>query len=343
MQPMSPILICPLNWGLGHATRDIPIIRQYLEREQRVVIAGYGSSLELLKQEFPQCETIHLHGFNITYSKGNSQLLKLAFHIPSFLYWIWKEHQLLKEIIREYNPCLIISDNRYGLWSNAVQSVIITHQLRLSLPKAIHVFEKPFQMVLKRWIEKFHECWIPDHPGKLSLAGKLSQVHPMPTNAFHIGYLSRFRPNMNDASTQNYILAIASGPEPQRSIFVNQLKSVLSQLATPSYLITGNPEIPRQQHKINQLNVINHLSTKEMEQLMVGANMIICRSGYSTIMDLVRLKKRAIIVPTPGQTEQEYLGTYLTGKHGFVMVKQAELNRIQLTNMLYDCKITTPT
>lgn len=338
MQPMSPILICPLNWGLGHATRDIPIIRQYLEREQRVVIAGYGSSLELLKQEFPQCETIHLPGFNVTYSKGKSQLLHLALQVPSFLYWMWKEHQLLKEIIERYKPDLIISDNRYGLWSDTARSIIITHQLKLKLPKTIRFLEQPAQMVLKRWIEKFHECWIPDHPEERSLAGNLSQVVPMPVNAIHIGYLSRFRPQPKGGLTQNYILAIASGPEPQRSIFVNQITDVLAQLHMPCYFITGNPEILHQR-QINQLQVINHLKSQEMEQLMMGANLIICRAGYSTLMDLVRLKKGALIIPTPGQTEQEYLGSYLSGKHGFKMIKQSDFNLNLLINHLNNCTI----
>jgi len=322
------ILICPLNWGLGHATRCIPIIRLLLQKNAEVIIAADGRPFELLKKEFPDLEFIVLKGYNIYYPAGGSMVLKIIFSLPKIFLDIYKEHTTLKKIVTNKKIDVIISDNRFGLWNKKIKSIFITHQLMIKSPFA----EKLLHRINLFFIKKYDECWVPDHSGTNNLSGDLSHKCALPENSFFVGSLSRF--NRQDSSpfqgfgmTASYeMMAIISGPEPQRSIFEKILLEQLLKINPKALVVCGKTELEQKTETQGNIEIINHLKGDEMQQAILNSKIIIARSGYSTIMDLAALGKKAIFVPTPGQTEQEYLAEYLMSKKAAYYMLQEQFN-----------------
>ncbi|MGQ0828003.1 MAG: glycosyltransferase [Bacteroidota bacterium] len=310
------ILICPLNWGLGHATRCIPIIRSLLQKNATIIIAADGRPLELLKKEFPDLEFIVLKGYDIEYPAKGTMVLKILFSLPKLFWVIYKEHLNIKKIISEKNIDVVISDSRFGLWSKKIKSVFITHQLMIKSPFA----EKLLHRLNLFFIKKYDECWIPDFSGTDNLTGDLSHKYPLPENTFFVGPLSRF--NRQDPSllqrvgmTASYdMMAIISGPEPQRSIFENLILEQIQKSKLKALMVCGKTELEQKKEIRGNIEIVNHLKAVEMQQAILNSNIIIARSGYSTILDLSAIGKKVVFVPTPGQTEQMYLAEYLMNK-----------------------------
>ncbi|HET6225470.1 MAG TPA: glycosyltransferase [Bacteroidia bacterium] len=308
MRQKKRILVCPLDWGLGHATRCIPIIQLLLQKDAEVLIAGSGRSLLLLKQEFPQLEFIDLPGYEITYAKG-SLALQLFFSIPKILKGIKKEHELLEEVIHQKKIDIVISDNRFGLWSNQIKTVFITHQLLIKSPLGEYVLHR----INLNYIKKHTTCWIPDFEDEPNLSGDLTHTYALPENAVFIGPLSRFSSALPVASStiilkKAYdVLVIISGPEPQRSIFEELILKQAATLPLNFLLVRGVTEKAAILERKGNIDSVSHLPSSEIKTVIESAGIVVSRSGYSTLMDLVVLRKRAIFVPTPGQTEQEYL------------------------------------
>lgn len=330
------ILVCPLDWGLGHATRCIPLIHQFISENSRVIIGTSGSQKALLQKEFPSLTFIELKGYEVEYPKSGSMALKMLLQLPKINKAIKAEHVWLAKIIDEHNIDLVVSDNRYGLWSKNVKSVLVTHQLFVKAPFGEWIIEQ----LLKRHFDNFDEIWIPDVEGENNLSGDLSHKKPLPNNYRFIGLLSRF-PNASVTSSvsQNCgtyredddfefdFIAIVSGPEPQRSIFENIILKQVESSNLKGILVRGIPE-DNSECKIQnaELKVFNHLETDEFLHYLQKSKVVISRSGYSTIMDLAILGKKAILVPTPGQTEQEYLAKYHSQKGRFFTQKQSEFD-----------------
>lgn len=301
---MKRILITPLDWGLGHATRCIPIVRELVKRNCTVFIAGSGDSLALLKNEFPFVGYFMLPGYRPVYSSTGNMIGKMISQIPKFMSVIMKEHREVESIVKTYKIDLIISDNRYGCWSSQVNSVFITHQLNILMPKSFRWLSNPINFFNKRLVKKFSRCWIPDYPDeKRSLSGKLSYYDKNFSNDIvHIGPLSRFK--ASTAITDMYdIVCILSGPEPQRSILEHK---VISQLRDSSlrYFVVRGIVGPEDATVPNEAPLLN---SEALQNVILQSSLVIARSGYSTIMDLAALGKKGILIPTPGQTEQEYL------------------------------------
>ena len=312
------ILVAPLDWGLGHASRNIPIAKILVKEGYEVVFAASGRPLELLIQEFPKNDFIKLEGYNINYPKNGLMALSML----SQLFKIWKsirkEHIQLQQIIEDYNIDGVISDNRYGLHSKKVPCVFITHQLKIQSP----VFSETLQKINFKYIQKFDECWVPDS-NTHSLSGQLSNANNAPFKCRYIGALSRFE--KLEKTEDLDILAIVSGPEPQRSIFEELLKKQLIASKLKAVLVLGKTE-ENNEEEIGNLKLVSHLNAKSLNQQMVNANVVISRSGYSTVMDIAKLNKKAIFVPTPGQTEQLYLAKYFYDKNRAFAMHQKELD-----------------
>ncbi len=320
------ILIAPLNWGLGHAVRDIPLIYKLIENNFEVMIAGEGASGELLKKEFPELKYIPLSSFSISYSKNQFLVLKLFLQIPKIIVGIRKEHSKLQDIIKKYNPDIIISDNRYGLYSDKIPSIFISHQIFPVLPKSLKIFEKIIYKIHQKRIQKFDKCLIPDFKDNPNLSGNLSHKYKLPDKFAFIGILSQFEYNKEETGKYDYDIAvILSGPEPQRTIFENIIKKQLTHYNGNVLIVSGKPDTDFKK-KDKNITSVNHLTRPEMQKIILSSEVIISRAGYTTIMDLVKLKKSAILVPTPGQTEQEYLADYLKNKDLFVFKKQCDFN-----------------
>lgn len=316
-------LVAPLNWGLGHATRCIPLIQKLLSEGHEIIIASDGHPMELLKQEFPELLLIDFPSYNIRYNKGKSQFSAMLRSIPVIFRGIIREHLQLKEIIRKHQIERVISDNRFGLWNKHLHSTYITHQLMIKMPKGLGFMTPVIWLGHRFFINRFDVCMIPDFEGEENLSGDLSHKYPLPRHARFIGPLSRFA----QISTQSPIIpdlrfdtvALVSGPEPQRTIFEQQLIKRFKNTDERVLIIQGLPadKTSRQIEQSHEnLTILPHLDTNNLASILLQAKKIICRSGYSTIMDLHALNclDKAELIPTPGQTEQEYLALYLKQK-----------------------------
>ena len=315
------VLIAPLDWGLGHATRCIPIIFKLLQQNCEVLIAAEGSGKILLQKEFPGLIFIELKGYRMHYSRTKFWMpVKLIVQLPKLIYSIYAEKRWLKKAVCEYKIDAVIADNRLGLSHTKIPCVYITHQLHIktggrfteSISKKIHY----------HFINKYTVCWVPDAAGEINLAGQLSHPLVLPNvPVVYIGPLSRFE--KIDTAIKYDLCVILSGPEPQRSIFEKIILTGLKKFKGSVFMLRGLPgNSPTIKSNSNTLQIQNHLSAPELNLVLQQSKIIICRSGYTTIMDLVKLQKKAILVPTPGQTEQEYLANYLQEQNLFYRVQQ---------------------
>lgn len=316
------IIIAPLNWGLGHATRCIPIIRYLLDQGHVILVASDGAALELLKIEFPQLLFAQLPGYNIQYSKHN-MYWKMAKQLPSLQRAIAEEYKSLRNILIDFNADLIISDNRYGCFNKICRSVIICHQINIPV---IEFISPLVNAVHRRFLGKFDQIWIPDIDGEQKLTGKMT--HKLSgLSAQFIGPISRMEQHLN-IDVKDQIICVLSGPEPQRSLLEVEMINQLSKIDVPSFIIQGKVigEKNRIVNKINNLTLINYLTSDGLNTLLQESKYIIARSGYSTIMDLIKIKRSALLIPTPGQPEQEYLARYLSDRQWMPTQKQGHIN-----------------
>jgi len=323
------ILYCPLNWGLGHASRGIYIIRKLLDHNFKVILGAEGESLALLRKEFPDLPYVSFHSFRVEYTKRFPLMVKLLFHLPVMAIGIAREHRMLKHLIRDYKVDLVISDNRYGLWNRAVTTVIITHQLSIRLPSWLSLFQYPLYRLISRRLRKFNHLWIPDQEGGKSLSGDLSQKYPIPLHARFIGIVSRFMDNRivpSEESGTFSILVILSGPEPQRSILEDNICNQLEGKDFNVLVVRGLPSGKEEWITRNNIVLAPHLPSDRLKTLISTTETIISRAGYTSIMDLVVLKRKAILIPTPGQTEQEYLARYMAKQGFFLFSEQKNFN-----------------
>ncbi|ANH82927.1 glycosyl transferase family 28 [Niabella ginsenosidivorans] len=333
------ILVAPLDWGLGHTTRCIPVICELLKQGARVWAAGNEVQLRLLQQELPDIEYLHLDGYNVHYSaKKGSFLRTMAKQTPAILKAIKHEREWLQKLIHKQPIDGIISDNRFGLSCPGIPAVFITHQLRIKNPLG-KMAEGLAQNINYKWINQFSRCWIPDDEAAPGLAGALSHPLKMPSvPCSYIGPLSRMQPAAK-YEKGDHILVLLSGPEPQRSLFE---KIIFNQmpLAGHNFVVVrglpnaGGPLLPVLDHVI----VFDHLPTDQLNRYLCSAAVVICRSGYSSIMDISAVGARAILIPTPGQTEQEYLAALLERSKKAVISTQehfdlaAALSRVKTGN-----------
>jgi UDP:flavonoid glycosyltransferase YjiC (YdhE family) len=309
-QPVKPrVLVAPLDWGLGHATRCIPIIRELIHSGLQVILAGDGNTEKILRSEFPTLDFLPLEGYHITYGKNKIDLVgKILLQIPRIIISIEKENAWLEQVIEEYKIDAVISDNRYGLYNKNIYSVFITHQLQIKTGLAIT--DRIVQEINFKYINNFNVCWVPDVPGKTSLAGQLSHPKKKPAIPLeYMGWQSRFQKEIQ--TEEKNILVILSGPEPQRTLFEELILEQLSSYEKPVVFVRGLPGEDSHIETKENVVVFNHLCAADLEEQIAAASFIIARSGYSTVMDLIPLKKKTILVPTPGQTEQEYLAAHL--------------------------------
>ena len=322
------VLVCPLNWGIGHATRTVPLIRAFMTEGASVTLAGEGHTLSFLRKAFPGSEHILFNGIRILYPSGSNMPLSMLRQLPRIITSIAAENRRLKKIIRELDIDIVISDNRFGLWNHQVSTVYITHQINIRSPLRWKWTEPVLRYVHRMIIEKYDHCWIPDHEGPDNLSGKLSHDIPLPSNATYTGPLSRFAGRVHDDSPDDlYDLAILlSGPEPQRTLLEDKVIRQLSGSGKKAFLFRGTPGSDGIPGAPDNVTIVPHGSDDLIREVLQSARMVICRSGYSTIMDLVALQKKALLVPTPGQTEQEYLARYMKDKGWFDFVSQEDLD-----------------
>jgi len=315
---MKKIIIAPLNWGLGHATRCVPIIKELQKSNFTPIIASDGTALQFLIKEFPSLEFFELPSYKISY--GRNLKWSLIRKIPTIVRAVHKERLLIQEYIHQ-NPNVvgIISDNRFGCYYTKIPSVYITHQLNV-----LSGFLTPVTSFFhRRVIRKYNECWIPDEENSV-YSGKLSRSSKN-LNQKYIGVLSRFK--KQELPQDIDVLILLSGPEPNRTRLEIKLTSIFKTSSKKVYLIQGIVEKTQKTTKENQLTIVNFMLTKQLEHTLNLSKMVICRAGYSSVLDLVSLRKKALLIPTKFQNEQEYLAKYLQQKGYFSFVKERKVNK----------------
>ena len=318
MKTKNRILVAPLEWGIGHASRCIPIIRELLKSDFEVVITANGRSEVLLRNEFPQLQFIEIKGYNIQYPKNGDMTWSMFIQSPKIFWGIFKEHKTLHTIIEQFKIDGIISDNRFGMWSKKIPSVFITHQLEIQ--------SKYFTNLIRKinffFINQYTECWIPDFTDN-SLAGNLSENRKQKKNIKYIGALSRFE--KKEMEKKYDLCFVISGPEPQRTLFEKMVIDSLEGRKEKSIVLLGKPE-EKEMNTIGNSKIHPHLNAEKLNEVFLQSDLIFCRSGYSTIMDLYKTNRKAVFIPTPGQTEQEYLAKYFDRKGVCFTQSQSNFN-----------------
>jgi uncharacterized protein (TIGR00661 family) len=300
------ILIAPLNWGLGHATRCIPIIKALQENNFTPIIASDGIALELLRKEFPYLKTLELPSYQIEYAKnGKNFKWKLLMSLPKMLEAIWEEKNIVKKWIEKYEIDGIISDNRLGVFSKKIPSVFITHQLNVLTGNTTWLTSKMHQNIIK----KYNVCWVPDINSQLNLTGKLGHLKNNSLRVRYLGPLSRM--HKMALPIQYDLMILLSGPEPQRGLLEARLKEEVKRFVGKVVFIKGIIESEQLKEQIGNVTYYNFMKTRQLEQTFNESIKVLCRSGYTSIMDLVKLNKKAFFIPTPGQYEQIYLAEKL--------------------------------
>ncbi len=326
------ILYAVLNWGLGHASRSIPIIRYLLKQNYKVIIASDGAALQLLQKEFPNVLSIQAPSYNIFYSKTKAFFyVNLLNQLPSLKKTISNEHIFSEKIIKQYNVDIIISDNRYGFYSKNIPCFLICHQLHLLLPKNISFLSSIINFFYTKQLNKFNAVWVPDFIPPNSISGKMSQS--VLKKIHFIGIESHFKKIKK--LNENFFLAILSGPEPQRSIFEGLILKLFKNTSLPLVLVRGTNQAKLNYKPSKNIKVYGLLSSNELQKHVSKAKAIICRSGYSSIIDLLSTQKLALLIPTPGQLEQEYLCNRMKEKNYFATSTQDKLCIADLDKIFY--------
>jgi UDP-N-acetylglucosamine transferase subunit ALG13 len=311
MQQKS-VLIAPLDWGLGHATRCIPVITGFIELGYSVTIATEGAHEIILREAFPTLTFLRLKGYHIRYSKNvkGFALIMIA-QIPRILYNILREFWWLHRTNRHQQFDLIVSDNRLGFFHFKTPSVFITHQLNLQTPFTWST--RLLQWMQYNWFKLFYDMvWVPDIEGDQNLSGILGNPRFKPSlPVWYMNCLSRLHAyasiQKTGAAPNNLFLGILSGPEPQRSILQDILWKAGNQLQQPFKLIAGTASQPNN-HAVSEFgSIVPYLGGPDLVKAIENTKYIISRGGYTSLMELIPLNKPLILVPTPGQTEQEYL------------------------------------
>lgn len=323
MNSPRKVLFCVLDWGLGHATRVVPLVEAECIKGHQVFLASDGNAARFLRNRFPHLEHIEgLPGYNVTYSqKGENLPFHISKQIPRICRVVKEENAWLKKVHETYKFDEVISDNRYGCYLPNVHSVFVSHQLNIRAP----FWLKPYvNWQIRKLASPFHEVRVPDYAkpearlsGELSIPGKWKNVR-------FIGPLSRFSLVQTEGwRLSSPYLLVLSGPEPQRTILEEKVIDFFQKRFLPLVVVAG--KMDEDEHRLKDgVEYFSHLNDARLKSALLQAKLIICRSGYSSIMDLDALNKKALFIPTPGQTEQEYLAQHST-KRGFYFMKQEEL------------------
>ena len=329
MQNSKRILVAPLNWGLGHATRCIPIINALLESGHQPFIASDGVALALLQKEFPDLPAFELSSYKIKYAeKGRNFKVKMIWDSPKVVKAMRAEKKEIKKLIKKYALDGIISDNRLGVYSKKIPCVFITHQLNVLSGNTTWMSSKAHQKIIK----KFDACWVPDVEGKPNLTGKLGHLKKTKLHIAYLGPLSRFK--KKNIPLKYDLMVLLSGPEPQRTFLEEKLLEELKQFEGKVLFVKGKIEAEQTCSEIplatGQMTVYNFMQSQTLEEALNSSAQVLCRSGYTTVMDLAKLEKKAFFIPTPGQYEQEYLAKRLQKQDLVPFCKQEDFTLSEL-------------
>ena len=333
------VLLSPLDWGLGHTTRCIPVIQQLIYEGCEVIIACNGQQKTLLQAEFPTLTYLDLPGYGMRYSKNRWLTIgTLVLQLPKMMIRIKREKRWLHQLLQLRTIDAVISDNRFGLYAPGITSVFITHQLAVQTGLGQWV-NRITQKQNYKLINRFTEVWVPDNKSGYTMAGKLARPEKMPAIPVkYIGGISRFEKCSGERknAVPFNLLIILSGPEPQRTIFeemvIEQLPAVKGNVTLVRALPGKSDAITSKGSSLSHVTIFNHVPASALNQLVCEADLVISRSGYTTVMDLLKTNKKSILVPTPGQAEQEYLAAHLHQEKLALTISQKQFNLADALN-----------
>ena len=330
-------LVAPLDWGLGHATRCAPVVREFLEKGCDVELAVTRENAAILREMFPDVRQRLAPSYNIVYPKHGYNmafwLLKNSAHLRAVMR---AEHHYAEEMVERHGYDILVSDNRFAFRSRKAKSVYMTHQCRIAFPKMLRMFEAFGAAWHASVMSRFDEVWVPDVPEFPGYAGSLSHVERCPRPPKFVGPLSRFAMLPLTQSTEKDlgIVAVVSGVEPARSRFASRLSSVLPQIPGKHVVILGKPASSLKTWTAGNVTFYNHLPTQEFADVISRAGWVISRGGYSTVMDMAVLGAKCIFVPTPGQYEQVVLAADLSAAGFAVSIEEGSLSVDSLSKAL---------
>jgi len=322
------VFMAILNMGLGHATRSLPLITYLQNQGWRVVIGSSGRSLIFLQKEIPGASFVTLPDYNLRYSKSGVNFIQLFSQLPRLLKIIAIEHRLTEKILEEQHLQMVVSDHRYGCYSYRRPSFFISHQLRFAAPSWLKSFEIVGFWFNHYFHKKYRAIIVPDFMQGCEglLSGRLSRLKEHADYHF-CGILSSI--SYVESPQDIDILVSVSGPEPQRTIFEQKMRQQLPRLPGNKIMVLGKPEREEVQKKISGLTIYSHLNRNDLQKYFNRSKLIVSRSGYSTIMELIELRKKALLIPTPGQTEQLLLAERLKTMGWFHTVSQDKLDLVK--------------
>jgi hypothetical protein len=310
-------------WGLGHATRTLPIIRKAIKEGHNVSVVSSGRALSMLRQELGDGpDFFKLEDYQPPGTLNSSMMvLGSILRFPEYVRAIRCEHDFVKRFIWDRKVDVIFSDNRYGFYSRNVPSYFMGHQLRILNPLGNGILENGTEIYNKFFLYRYAGVLVPDFEedgltGRL--AHDLSIIDERRLN--YVGPLSEFhyRPTTEDVD----VFVSISGPEPQRSSFERLVSKQLEDFSGKVVTTLGKPE----DNGDSRSNQKSYLSRNDREELLNRSRIVIARSGYSTLMDLYSIRKRGFLIPTPGQIEQEYLAKYHMSRRTYYCVSERDLD-----------------
>jgi UDP:flavonoid glycosyltransferase YjiC (YdhE family) len=329
---MKHVLVSPLSWGLGHATRDLPVIRYLLERGHRVTIAAEDRALTLLEREVPECDFERIPDYPPPYSSGKHFVPKFVAMAPAMLWAIEKESIRMRRLFRRRQFDLILSDNRFRVRRRGVPSFVLTHQLRFMTPPGLEPFERLTEFFNYVYLHPFDRIIVPDAADpEENLSGRLSHdlryLRKSP-RVYYAGPLASVR--KTDVEQDVDLFISISGPEPPRTQLERTILEKVPEVEGERIVVAlGKPEVKTTREIDGRIEVHGFLDRDRQQEMLNRARFVVCRSGYTTVMELAELGRKALFIPTPGQTEQVYLGNYYEERGYFHTVDQYEMDLVR--------------
>lgn len=320
------IFVCALDWGLGHITRTLPLLHILTQSGFEVILGGNETAKRIWTSHYPTLPFVHMYNHKIRYGSSKNLFRMMWWPAISIFRGIREDKILIKKIQREYNIHLIISDNRYGAVSKKAPSVFIGHQLSPILPSSFFILNKLLFNILNKLTRSYSAIWIPDNTSLQTIIYTLKSPYTPQLKAISIGLMSQFQFTNVQHHFSRPIVALLSGPEPHRSQFEKLISAILNTISIPSIIIRGlNPNAELPENNNSNIKILNFATGSQLHSILTGAHLIIARSGYSTLMDVIYLQKKSLLIPTPGQTEQEYLAKMNAGRYGIHTCNQYQL------------------
>ncbi len=314
------ILFGVLDWGLGHASRSRVLLQILQEQNYVLTIASSGQALDYLQSHFPEADFLALSNYSISYA---AKARNWKWNLLSQSQDLYKQHQADQQILKSYlqknKVDILISDNRPSIYSPELPSIYITHQLQL--PKGTGSRLGTF--IHQRYYTKFDQIWVPDTQQQTKITGELTEVKKWRDKIHFIGMLSTYEKTQETKKID--FTAILSGPEPQRTLLEQKLTQLFSKIDGKHTIVRGTNQGSSAQASKNT-SIINLASANDIQQILNSSKLVICRSGYSSIMDLISVQQKALLIPTPGQPEQEYLAKYFSSMGYFNTCSQSEIS-----------------